>query len=87
MQPPFPGMDPYLEDPHIWPDVHHRLITSVCDPVSYTHLDVYKRQALHTAGAARARHLRARRMLPLPQPDDPSVPERNGALRRIREGR
>ncbi len=22
---PFPGMDPYLEAPHIWPDVHSRL--------------------------------------------------------------
>lgn len=29
MQPPFPGMDPYLEDPHIWPDVHHELITLI----------------------------------------------------------
>ncbi len=23
---PFPGMDPYLEAPHIWPDVHSRLM-------------------------------------------------------------
>ena len=27
MPSPFPGMDPYLEDPTLWPDVHHRLIT------------------------------------------------------------
>ena len=27
MPSPFPGMDPYLEDPGLWPDVHHRLIT------------------------------------------------------------
>src|ERR1700722_12786759 len=26
MPSPFPGMDPYLEDPTLWPDVHHRLI-------------------------------------------------------------
>lgn len=27
MQSPFPGMDPYLEDPGLWPDVHHRLLS------------------------------------------------------------
>lgn len=26
MPSPFPGMDPYLEDPTLWPDVHGRLI-------------------------------------------------------------
>src|SRR5437588_7273008 len=27
MPSPFPGMDPYLEEPGLWPDVHHRLIS------------------------------------------------------------
>jgi hypothetical protein len=27
MPPPFPGMDPYLENPALWSDVHHNLIT------------------------------------------------------------
>ncbi len=27
MPSPFPGMDPYLEEPVIWPDVHHGLIS------------------------------------------------------------
>ena len=27
MPSPFPGMDPYLEDPSLWPDVHNELIT------------------------------------------------------------
>lgn len=31
MDSPFPGMDPYLEAPSLWPDVHHRLITLMCD--------------------------------------------------------
>lgn len=31
MRPPFPGMDPWLEHPTIWPDVHNRLITSIAD--------------------------------------------------------
>ena len=30
MRPPFPGMDPWLENPDLWPDVHNSLIT--CDP-------------------------------------------------------
>ena len=25
MPSPFPGMDPYLEAPHIWPDLHNAL--------------------------------------------------------------
>ncbi len=27
MPSPFPGMDPYLESPYLWPDVHHELIS------------------------------------------------------------
>ena len=30
MPSPFPGMDPYLEDPGRWPDVHHGLIATMC---------------------------------------------------------
>lgn len=29
MPSPFPGMDPYLEDPELWPDVHHELISVI----------------------------------------------------------
>jgi len=31
MTSPFPGMDPYLEEPASWPDVHQRLITYLAD--------------------------------------------------------
>jgi hypothetical protein len=31
MPSPFPGMDPYLEEPASWPDVHQRLITYLAD--------------------------------------------------------
>ena len=31
MRCPFPGMDPYLERPEIWPDFHHSLITYVSE--------------------------------------------------------
>ncbi|MCG8348350.1 MAG: DUF4058 family protein, partial [Chloroflexales bacterium] len=33
MEPPFPGMDPYLERTSLWPDVHHRMITAICDQI------------------------------------------------------
>ena len=33
MEPPFPGMDPYLERTSLWPDVHHRIITAICDEI------------------------------------------------------
>jgi len=29
MPSPFPGMNPYLEHPELWPEVHHRLITAI----------------------------------------------------------
>ena len=31
MPSPFPGMDPYLEEPGLWPDVHTRIMTRVSD--------------------------------------------------------
>ncbi|MBV6624465.1 MAG: DUF4058 family protein [Rivularia sp. (in: Bacteria)] len=29
MSSPFPGMNPYLENPELWAEVHHRLITAI----------------------------------------------------------
>ncbi len=34
MRSPFPGMDPYLEHPSLWPDVHNRLITAIADDLT-----------------------------------------------------
>ena len=34
MATPFPGMDPYLEHPDLWPDVHHGLIESLRDALA-----------------------------------------------------
>jgi hypothetical protein len=31
MPSPFPGMDPYLEDPHRWPGVHVLLIAAYAE--------------------------------------------------------
>ncbi len=31
MPSPFPGMDPYLEQASLWPDVHNRLMFAICD--------------------------------------------------------
>jgi hypothetical protein len=33
-QSPFPGMDPYLESPKLWADVHHRLINIFAEQLS-----------------------------------------------------
>ena len=34
MRPPFPGMDPWLEHPDLWPDVHNSLIIAIRDALS-----------------------------------------------------
>ena len=34
MPSPFPGMDPYLENPGLWPDVHHRFISIASDLIA-----------------------------------------------------
>ncbi|NJK75148.1 MAG: DUF4058 family protein [Oscillatoriales cyanobacterium RU_3_3] len=33
MPSPFPGMNPYLENPEFWPEVHHRLISAIADNI------------------------------------------------------
>ncbi|WP_448592280.1 DUF4058 family protein [Thermoflexus hugenholtzii] len=35
MPSPFPGMDPYPEDPTLWPDVHHGLIEAIRAPLAH----------------------------------------------------
>jgi len=34
MPTPFPGMDPYLERPDLWPHVHNRLIVAIADDLA-----------------------------------------------------
>jgi hypothetical protein len=34
MKCPFPGMDPWLEQPSLWPDVHNRLVAAVSDALT-----------------------------------------------------
>ena len=36
MSSPFPGMNPYLENPDLWSEVHHRLITAIAIAISPT---------------------------------------------------
>lgn len=33
MNSPFPGMNPYLENPIFWSEVHHRLISVIADEI------------------------------------------------------
>jgi hypothetical protein len=41
MPSPFPGMDPYLESPGLWPDVHARLINAISDVLTERVMDRY----------------------------------------------
>lgn len=34
MHNPFPGMNPYLEQPGLWPQVHNRLIVAIADEIT-----------------------------------------------------
>src|SRR5262245_31589334 len=34
MRCPFPGMDPWLEHPALWPDVHDRILAAICDELT-----------------------------------------------------
>ncbi len=45
MSSPFPGMNPYLENPDLWSEVHHRLITAIADDIS-SHLSEKYRVAI-----------------------------------------
>ena len=36
MPSPFPGMDPYLEAPHIWPDLHDALAAEIRNDLNQT---------------------------------------------------
>lgn len=36
MPSPFPGMNPYLEHPELWTEVHHRLITAIANAIEAT---------------------------------------------------
>lgn len=45
MTSPFPGMNPYLENPDLWSEVNHRLITAIADDIS-SHLSEKYRVAI-----------------------------------------
>jgi hypothetical protein len=42
MKSPFPGMDPYLEDPAFWPDFHHKFIDDLSDALAALLPDAYE---------------------------------------------
>ncbi len=42
MPSPFPGMNPYLEHPDFWSEVHHRLITAIADALAPDLLPKYR---------------------------------------------
>lgn len=42
MAPPFPGMNPYLENPDLWPEVHSRLIVAMADALNPQLIPTYR---------------------------------------------
>lgn len=42
MPSPFPGIDPYLEHPRAWPNIHHRLMTAIADDIAPKLLPKYQ---------------------------------------------
>lgn len=42
MEPPFPGMDPYLETPSMWPDVHSSIISAIRDQLQSSLVPNYR---------------------------------------------
>ena len=42
MESPFPGMNPYLESPTLWPEVHSRLIVAIADSLNSQILPRYR---------------------------------------------
>lgn len=42
MPSPFPGMNPYLENPELWPEVHHWLITAIAESLNPQLLPKYR---------------------------------------------
>lgn len=42
MRSPFPGMDPYLEAPEVWPEVHSRLSVAIADQLGEQLSDPYR---------------------------------------------
>jgi len=42
MSSPFPGMNPYLENPDLWPEVHHLLISLLAETLNPQLLPTYR---------------------------------------------
>ncbi|MCL4201904.1 MAG: DUF4058 family protein [Pirellulaceae bacterium] len=57
MSSPFPGMDPYLEEPGLWPDVHHAIISEM--------------QAVLNRAVRPAYHVRVEERVYISDEDDP----------------
>jgi hypothetical protein len=60
MSSPFPGMDPYLEDRHIWPGFHHSLAEEIKTQLNQQigpkyYADVEVRTVMHEVGIASQR--------------------------------
>jgi hypothetical protein len=53
MASPFPGMDPYLEDPAFWRDFHHRFLDDWCEAIAAELPDAYDARLDETVNLVR----------------------------------
>ena len=51
MASPFPGMDPYLEDPRLWPDFQHQLVACLFQLLLPNVTDRYRARVVHRSYA------------------------------------
>lgn len=72
MPSPFPGMDPYLEDPALWPALHSRFVIALADAIVQTLPPAYYAEI-----ASRTYRGEAETGLMLLQPGSPPEPPRS----------
>ena len=86
MRSPFPGMDPYLEDPAFWQDFHQSFITYCRDYLLDRLPDAYEARANERVRLVEASSNRERQLLPdgaiLRAPWGPATPQPPGAAAR-----
>ncbi len=86
MPSPFPGMDPYLEDPAVWPDFHHRWATILSEELNsqlpapfYARMEMRPELGIVEEPAERARSI-VPDVLVLRQPHRTPAPAAGGIL-------
>lgn len=79
MPSPFPGMDPYLEEPILWPGLHQRLITHIGDTLNALMPPRYVADIGERLYVVQPEHSVYPDVVVLQHPSPPAPPEAHGA--------